>query len=533
MSDVPVCELCEKNPAALYYTEIADNRAAKLFICRACAESRGLLDETPNVDALLSSLVTPAAAPAAGPAAPALRCSRCSLNFARFQQRGRLGCPSCYAAFGEALLRLLQGIQPGTRHTGRRPGASGPGEEHRTHLAHLRRELDLAVRTEAYERAAALRDALRAAESGVAAPAAAPIPASAASARGVADLVQRPSVWLRGEGPESDVVLSTRIRLARNLADRVFPEDAGDTSRKATLQEVLTRTATLPHASGMLQFELAALTALERRILAERQLLSQDLVEAPLERGVVFAGDESVAIMINEEDALRLQSLLCGLDIRRAYAAVAALETGIGERLDLAFDDALGYLTASPSLTGTGMRAAVLLHLPGLVLESRMDAELSTLHRRGVAVRGSHGEGSAALGNLFQISNSATLGLGEEEILERLETVAHDLIVKEKQAREALLSRARSLLEDRVWRSFGILRHARRLSAQETLQHASMLRLGRATGILDVSLALVIDLLCLGQEAHTEQRAGSDGDALQGSLWRAATIRGKLEGSQN
>ncbi len=529
MSDFPACELCEKNPASLHYTEIADNRAAKLFICRACAESRGLLDETPNVDALLSSLATPTVSPVP----PALRCSRCSLNFARFQERGRLGCPSCYAAFGEALLRLLQGIQHGTRHTGRKPGASGPGEENRVHLAQLRRELDLAVRTEAYERAAALRDALRAAESGATAPAAAPATTPSTSARSIADLVQRPSVWLRGDGPESDVVLSTRIRLARNLADRVFPEEAGDTARAATLHEVLTRTASLPHASGMLQFELAALSALERRILGERQLLSQDLVEAPLERGVVFAGDESVAIMINEEDALRLQSLASGLDIRRAYAAVAALETGVSERLDLAFDDGLGYLTASPSYTGTGMRAAVLLHLPGLVLESRMDAELSTLHRRGVTVRGSHGEGSAALGNLFQISNTVTLGLGEEEILERLETVAHDLIVKEKQAREALLSRARSLLEDRVWRSFGILRHARRLSAQETLQHASMLRLGRATGILDLPLALVIDLLCLGQEAHTELRAGSDGDALQGSLWRAATIRAKLAGSQN
>jgi protein arginine kinase len=168
-----------------------------------------------------------------------------------------------------------------------------------------------------------------------------------------------------------------------------------------------------------------------------------------------------------------------------------------------------------------------------LVLDNRMEGELAALHRLGVTVRGYHGEGSAALGNFFQVSNALTLGLREEEILERLEGVTHDLIVKEKQSQEALLSRARSLLEDRIWRSYGILRHARKLNAQETLQHASMLRLGASTGILDLSRQVLTEILTLGQEAHTELLAGSDGDAVQRSIWRAAAIRKRLEGSQN
>ena len=528
MTQQQVCELCEKNPASVHYTEIADARVSKLFICRACAEARGLLDDPADVDAFLSSLASPTPAPK--PAAPPLRCSRCGLTFAQFQERGRLGCPGCYAAFGATLLALLGDIQQGTQHTGRRPGSSTAGEEHRLRLAHLRKDLDLAVRTEDYERAAALRDAIRAAESGNATP----VPVSSiatgpGATRSVADLARRPCIWLRGDGPESDVVLSTRIRFARNLADRVFPQTAGAEARAAVLREILGRTEGLGLESGELRLLLAPLEAVERRILGERQLLSQELVDAPGERGVVGAGDESVSFMINEEDHLRIQTLCSGLDLQRANAVASRLETALSERLEFAFDASLGYLTACPTNTGTGMRASVLLHLPGLVLDNRMEAELAALHERGVTVRGYHGEGSAALGNFFQISNAVTLGLREEDILERLESMAHDLIVKEKQAQEGLLSRARSLLEDRIWRSYGVLRYARKLNAQETLQHASMLRLGTSTRILDLPRQVVAEILMLGQEAHTEMLAGSDGDGVRRSIWRAAAIRRKLE----
>ena len=531
MSDKALCELCEKNPASVHYTEIAEARVAKLFICRGCAEERGLLEEGPDVDQLLSSLAKPESETA--PPAPALRCSRCGLTFAQFQERGRLGCPSCYAGFGDSLLKLLQEIHRQTRHTGRRPGGSAAGGEARERLGHLRRELELAVRTEDYERAARLRDDIRAAESGAVPPPPAAPAASTTAARSVGELVRRPSVWLRGDGPEQGIVLSTRIRLARNLADRVFPQGAGPEARAAALREILARTEGLGLESGELRLVLAPLKPVERRILGERQLLSQEVVDAPAERGVVIAGDESVSFIINEEDHLRLQALCSGLDLERARVAATRLEAALEERLEFAFDDGLGFLTACPTNTGTGMRASVLLHLPGLVLDNRMEGELAALHRRGVTVRGYHGEGSAALGNFFQVSNALTLGLREEEILERLEGVTHDLIVKEKQSQEALLSRARSLLEDRIWRSYGILRHARKLNAQETLQHASMLRLGASTGILDLSRQVLTEILTLGQEAHTELLAGSDGDAVQRSIWRAAAIRKRLEGSQN
>jgi protein arginine kinase len=162
-----------------------------------------------------------------------------------------------------------------------------------------------------------------------------------------------------------------------------------------------------------------------------------------------------------------------------------------------------------------------------------MEGELASLQARGVIVRGFQGEGSKALGNLFQVSNGATLGLSEADILTRLEEVTLDLVAREKQAREALLTRARTLLEDRIWRSFGVLRHARKLTAQETLQHGSMLRLGCHVQILELPRDVLDEILTLGQEAHTEFLAGGNGDAMQRSAWRAATIRRRLEGSQN
>ncbi|MFQ5599515.1 MAG: ATP--guanido phosphotransferase [Candidatus Krumholzibacteriia bacterium] len=348
----------------------------------------------------------------------------------------------------------------------------------------------------------------------------------------VRDLLASRSVWLRGEGPESDTVLSSRIRFARNLSGRMFPQQATAPERADLLGEILDKTQGLQQFPEELRLSLEPLEPLDRRLLGERQLLSHELVESPRFRGVVIAANESVSFMINEEDHLRIQALRSGFDLERAHAAGDALDNELDGRLDFAFTKTFGFLTACPTNAGTGMRASVLMHLPALVLGQRVEEELQALRTNDLTVRGFQGEGSSATGNFFQISNAVTLGVGEKDILEKLRKAARDLIAKEKQAREDLASRARTLLEDRIWRSFGILSQARVLSSQETLHHASLLRLGHGMKIVEVPMAVLNDILNLSQEAHAQVLAGSNGSEVERGAWRAEQVRKKLRDSK-
>lgn len=346
-------------------------------------------------------------------------------------------------------------------------------------------------------------------------------------------LLQRPSIWLRHDGPEADIVLSTRIRFARNVAGRPFPQRAEPTLRAEILRDILESTQNLEPLDGDLRLPLEPLGALERRLLGERQLLSQDLVESPRYRAVVIGADESLSFMVNEEDHLRIQALQSGYDLKAAFQLAEKLEAALAQRVDFAFSPTFGFLTACPTNAGTGMRASVLMHLPGLVYGKKAEAELEALREHDVTVRGFHGEGTAAMGNFFQVSNSITLGVHEHDILERIGKVVSRLLERERTARDELLDGARTLLEDRIWRSFGILSHARRLSSQETLHHASLLRLGRAVGFLEISEDVLNDVLTWSQEAHTELLSARDGDDAERAVWRANEIRKKLRSSKS
>jgi protein arginine kinase len=311
--------------------------------------------------------------------------------------------------------------------------------------------------------------------------------------KSVRNLLERPSIWLRHEGPENETVLSTRIRFARNLAGRPFPQRAAPTTRAELLRDILETTQDLSALDNGLRLRLEPLEKLERRLLGERQLLSQDLVDTPRYRGVVIAADEALSFMINEEDHLRIQALKSGYDLETAFEMAEQLEADLGERLDYAFSHSFGFLTACPTNAGTGMRASVLMHLPGLVLGQKMEAQLKALQERDVTVRGFHGEGTTAMGNFFQVSNSVTLGVRESDILARIGEVVSKLVDTERAARGELLDRSRTLLEDRIWR----------------------------------------DVLTWSQEAHTELLSGREGDEAQRGVWRASEIRKKLRSSKS
>jgi protein arginine kinase len=339
-------------------------------------------------------------------------------------------------------------------------------------------------------------------------------------------LAAAPCAWLAAAAPEG-AVLSSRIRLARNLAGRTFPQRARSGERAATMRHILEHSQGVDRLEGGARLPLDGLERVQRQFLGERQLVSQELLDTPESRAVVVAADQTVSFMVNEEDHLRIQAIRGGLDLDGAYRDADALDTDLDARLDYAFSERFGFLTACPTNAGTGMRASILVHLPGIVLHKEVDRAFDALRAQSLTIRGFYGEGSAALGNFFQVSNATTLGRREGDILDRLDRATRDLLGWEEQAREALVSRARSLLEDRIWRSYGLLRHARVLTAQEALNHASLVRLGVGLGILAVPMRVLNAILVQAQPAHVQILGGATA-AAEADVWRATMVRDEL-----
>jgi protein arginine kinase len=304
----------------------------------------------------------------------------------------------------------------------------------------------------------------------------------------IQDYVRDPSRWMSDEGPHSDIVISTRIRVARNLADQPFPILA-DRDRAQIVIDKLRSAIESPDFQrfGEGKYEFILLRDqpdIDLEALVEKYLISNTLLENAKRSAVALRDDEAVSIMVNEEDHIRLQVLMPGLQLRQAWETATRIDDLLEAQLNYAFDERYGYLTACPTNVGTGIRASVMLHLPALVVTGHINRVLSALTQVGLVVRGVHGEGTDAVGNLFQLSNQITLGQSEEEIIQSLDSVANKIIEHEKQAREYLLSENREVIEDKIARSFGILAYARRLDSRETMQRLSDVRLGIDLGLI-------------------------------------------------
>lgn len=342
-------------------------------------------------------------------------------------------------------------------------------------------------------------------------------------------MAKSPAAWLSGTGSEPLVVLSTRIRLARNVAGCSFPASAdADTKRRVIsyLDSAITRSKLL--ASG-LYVKATEISDVDRDFLIERHLISPVFLNGDASKALLVAADERVAIMVNEEDHLRIQALSPGLDPEGSYQLASAFEVELGKYLEFDYDADFGYLTACPTNAGTGMRASVLIHLPGLVLTREIDKVISRITRSGLLVRGFYGEGSDVLGNLFQVSNQNTLGVTEEEIIGQINRVAHDIIENEAAARETLLKEAADMVEDKIWRAFGILKHARSLSADEVMNLLSAIRLGHALNIIaSLSVQTINEILLLSQPAHLQMFYGESMDHSRRDYMRAQMVREKL-----
>jgi protein arginine kinase len=341
---------------------------------------------------------------------------------------------------------------------------------------------------------------------------------------------QRPAPWLVSrEATDRDIVLSSRVRLARNVEGWRFPHATAADELCTLREQIIGAAARFAPLDAAQILRMEDLAEIERRFLLERHLISVDLVQYVLGRGLVVTDDESFGLMLNEEDHIRLQSFAAGLGpgqaLQRALAAVTELES----ELAFAFDPQLGYLTACPTNVGTGMRASVLLHLPALVLTQDAERVLNSLRRLGYTVRGFYGEGSGVMGALFQISNSATLGRAEEQIVEDLLVHVGKVIECEREARSALLERDRVRLEDRVWRSWGVLTHGRLLTTKEAFERLSDVRLGCGTGILPpVDDSVSNTLMMSVQGAHLQVGSGQAMEAPQRDEARARFVRDQL-----
>lgn len=335
--------------------------------------------------------------------------------------------------------------------------------------------------------------------------------------------------WLKGNGPKGNIALSTRVRVARNLKGRIYVDRADQEERKETLKFALAGIKKSGAMGSALFLMLKDVDELDRQLLVERHLMSREHLEDTDYKGLVVGEDELCSIMINEEDHIRLQGLLCGFDIMKTWKMVDETENKINKYLEFDYSPRYGYLTSCPTNTGTGLRASCMLHLSALVMTGQIENVFDGISKLGMTIRGFYGEGTEAVGDFFQISNQVALGHSEMDILDNLERIINKIIEREEDTRKSILSGKKSEIADRVERSMGTLRTARIITSSETIKLLSAIRLGIDMGIVkDISLEKVNEILLLSQPAHLQKTAGNKAQPYERDIKRADFIRSKL-----
>jgi len=347
--------------------------------------------------------------------------------------------------------------------------------------------------------------------------------------RSLDDLGAQPAAWLSGEGERADIVLSARVRLARNVARHLYPQRADADQHQEVIDLIHAAIDKTGIGRAGTFFESESIDEFTRDILIERHLISPEFLRDDRPRGLFIADDETTAVMINEEDHLRIQAVASGMNIGEAMGMANRIDDALSSVIEYDTDPRLGYLTACPTNVGTGMRASVLIHLPGLVLTGDMDKVLTQVAKIGLTVRGFYGEGSDVLGNLFQVSNQTTLGRSEDDLVESLDKVSKQLITYEEEARGRLFHDAPHQIKDKIWRALGILSLARVLTSDEVMNLLSAVRLGVAAGLIaGIRFALLNELLLASQPAHLQRVMGRRMAAEERDVARASLIRQRL-----
>ncbi len=331
-------------------------------------------------------------------------------------------------------------------------------------------------------------------------------------------------------GPHDRIVMSSRVRLARNLREHAFPGWAKKPERVKILETILPAVSALPEMADSFGEAMDNLTALDKQLLVERHLISREHAAKSVGSGLVVDRAESFCVLINEEDHLRMQALRPGFQTREAWLAIDKLDSALEKKLNYAFDDGLGYLTACPTNLGTGIRVSAMLHLPGLVLGEQINPIIQSVNKLGLAVRGLYGEGTEALGNVFQVSNQMTLGESETVIVERLEKVLGQIVEHEENARQMLMEKKPKVVYNHIGRAYGVLANAHSISSKETMNLLSLLRLGVDMAMFPgTQRGLVDELFLTTQPAHLQKQVSDKLTAEERDLLRADMVREQLK----
>lgn len=343
------------------------------------------------------------------------------------------------------------------------------------------------------------------------------------------EFAERCGEWLRGSGPQSDIVISSRIRLARNLAEFPFIRRCNEQDRQGIEKTFRAAIQSVNDWKELISVDVAGLPTIDRQFLVERQLISRELAEASGARCVFIDANETYSLMINEEDHLRMQVMHSGFDLDSAWQQASQMDTWLDQRVNFAFHERLGYLTACPTNVGTGLRVSVMLHLPALVITQQIEKVFRSLQKMGLAVRGLYGEGSQAMGDFYQISNQVTLGKSEEELVKQVGEVIPVIIDYERQARSFLVKESRKDLHDRVSRAYGILCTAQQISSEETLHLLSSVRMGINLGLIqDLEIPTINKLFIHTQPAHLQKLRGLELETQDRNVERALYLQSHL-----
>ena len=344
------------------------------------------------------------------------------------------------------------------------------------------------------------------------------------------DLVKQRGEWLKGEGPNADIVISSRVRLARNIKDYPFFHWAGKKEKEEVLAVVKSAISTSKYMKGALFVKIEELGDIDKRFLVERHLMSMEHTLKDTAKALVVDEREIISVMINEEDHIRAQAIQSCFNLMETWRVIDALDSELDKKLEYSYSNRWGYLTACPTNIGTGLRASVMLHLPALVITNQIGKVLQAVNKLGVTARGLYGEGTEASGNFFQISNQVTLGHSEEDIIDNIEKLINQVLGRERSAREYLLAHNKAALYDRIWRAYGTLKSARIITSDETIRLLSLIRLGVDIKVIqDISRGTLNELFILTQPAHIQKIEGKKLSAVERDIKRADLIRTKLK----
>lgn len=345
------------------------------------------------------------------------------------------------------------------------------------------------------------------------------------------DLIHNTAEWLKGAGPSSHIVMSSRIRLARNLDKVPFPNRASKKNLLDVVEKVQEAIAGVDYFKKSAVFKMNELDSIDKQFLVERHLMSHEHAVSGDGKALIVSQEEVLSVMVNEEDHLRIQVMQSGLNLTESWKIINMIDDSLSKKLHYAYLGNWGYLTACPTNTGTAMRGSVMLHLPALVMTKQINKVLAAIAKLSFASRGFYGEGTQARGNIYQISNQVSLGHSEEDILQNINGLIRQVIEQEEQARQALTMQNKAMLEDKVYRSLGILKSAYIISSQETIELLSMVRLGIDLGIVtEVDRATINELFITIQPAHLQKIEVKKLSPAQRDTRRAALIREKLGG---